>query len=505
MKTAYAVDLGLSGYSLVQPRRAGTYSQIQRVGSPEVTLAGGVTTVDTVRIVGTRVHNGGALGTGIGGLPVTFTVAPGNGTLRLIGSEAPPAATVTAITNTLPIDGSAVSGGGFAPVNWTMPTVPGTYTLTATGPAIGGPITFTATVAATVGFSGWGELAAGSQFTCGLSRDGPAFCWGVNLVGSLGDGTTINRNAPVALSGGIALVDLAAGEGLTSCGLTRAGAAYCWGRNSFGQLGNGSTGPTATAPSAVAGGIAFASLAVGDTHVCGLTSAGVAYCWGYNGLGQLGDGTQTDHNTPVPVSGGLTFTQLTAGVSHTCGLTSGGAASCWGSNVLGAVGNNGSVFDLVTAPVAVAGGITFSSLSAGRGHTCGLNANGAAYCWGYNLYGQLGDGTTTNASAPVQVGGGTAFAAIFANGFYTCALTSAGSAYCWGADPSGVANGTTTNRTSPLALATNLTFASLTLGETHICGLTIGGAAYCLGDNSYGSLGDGTNVDHTTPVPVVNP
>jgi hypothetical protein len=147
VKTAYAVDLGLGGltrgFSNVGPAIT---AEIQRYTNTDLTLDGGSTTTSTARIVGTRVHNGSQLTNGIGGIPVTFTVAAGNGTLQPLGSEAAPASTVTVITNTNPIDGGPTSGGGFAPVNWTLPTTPGTYTLTATGPALGGPVTFTATV-----------------------------------------------------------------------------------------------------------------------------------------------------------------------------------------------------------------------------------------------------------------------------------------------------------------------------------------------------------------------
>jgi hypothetical protein len=147
VKTAYAVDLGLGGltrgFSNVGPAIT---AEIQRYTDTGLTLDGGSTTTSTARIVGTRVHNGGVLTTGIGGLPVTFTVAAGNGTLQGLGSEAAPASTVTVITNTNPIDASPTSGGGFAPVNWTLPDTAGTYTLTAKGPALGGPVTFTATV-----------------------------------------------------------------------------------------------------------------------------------------------------------------------------------------------------------------------------------------------------------------------------------------------------------------------------------------------------------------------
>jgi hypothetical protein len=148
VKTAYAVDVGLGGltfdFSNIGPALT---AQIQRYTGTDLTLGPGATTTSTARIVGTRVHNGSPLTTGIGGLPVTFTVAPGHGSLRLIGSEAPPATTLISITNTNPINPeSPTSGGGFAPVNWTLPETPGTYTLTANGPATGGPVTFTATV-----------------------------------------------------------------------------------------------------------------------------------------------------------------------------------------------------------------------------------------------------------------------------------------------------------------------------------------------------------------------
>jgi hypothetical protein len=149
VQTAYAVDLGIGGlaFDLSNIGPALT-AQIQRYTDTDLTLGPGATTTSTARIVGTRRHSSDeTLDTGIGGLPVTFTVAPGNGTLRLIGSEAPPATTLISITNTNPINPeSPTSGGGFAPVNWTLPETPGTYTLTANGPATGGPVIFTATV-----------------------------------------------------------------------------------------------------------------------------------------------------------------------------------------------------------------------------------------------------------------------------------------------------------------------------------------------------------------------
>jgi alpha-tubulin suppressor-like RCC1 family protein len=208
-----------------------------------------------------------------------------------------------------------------------------------------------------VGGITFASLTAGGDHTCGLTGGRAAYCWGANGVGELGDGSTTDRATPVAVGGGITFAGLTAGEGHT-CGLTSAGAAYCWGWNSYGQLGRGDTLAAAT-PAAVAGGITFASLAAGGFHTCGLTSGGAAYCWGSNnggplgdGIGQLGDGWTRDRHTPVAVSGGITFGSLTAGVFHSCGLTSGGAAYCWGSNFFFVLGD-GSATDRHT-PVAVA-------------------------------------------------------------------------------------------------------------------------------------------------------
>ncbi len=154
-----------------------------------------------------------------------------------------------------------------------------------------------------------------------------------------------------------------------------------------------------------AGGVAFVTLITGQAHTCGITGAG-ALCWGFNGYGQLGDGTTTDRASAVLVTGGVTFAALTGGGSHTCGVTAAGAASCWGLNELGELGNGSTTNSSV--PTLVAGGLSFAALNAGIGnvHTCGLTTGGSAYCWGFNSSGQLGDGTTTSSSVPVLVSGG---------------------------------------------------------------------------------------------------
>jgi Regulator of Chromosome Condensation (RCC1) repeat protein len=246
---------------------------------------------------------------------------------------------------------------------YTAPTKvpPGTLGVTATSvtdhsKSVAARVAITAIAAA--------RLAAGSVHTCSLNSSGAAYCWG---AGQLGDGSTTISASPVAVSGGLSFRALTASESHT-CGLTSAGAAYCWGRNDEGELGDGSTTDRAT-PVAVAGGLSFSALATGGGHTCGLTSAGAAYCWGSNNFGQRGDGSPPDRTTPVAVAGGLSFSALVAGARHTCALTSAGLAYCWGQGGFGQLGD-GSQSTARTTPVAVAGGLSFSALTAGGFYTC---------------------------------------------------------------------------------------------------------------------------------------
>lgn len=177
--------------------------------------------------------------------------------------------------------------------------------------------------------------------------------------------------------------------------------AYCWGGNTAG-LGDSGTTWQSSVPLRVAGGLTFSTLSVGDGHVCGIAVGGAAYCWGYNGSGQLGDGTITSRPTPTPVVESAAFLSLVAGHDgYTCGVTVPGAAYCWGSNYSGQLGDSSTTY--TSTPVAVAGGHAFVAVSGGYLHTCGVVPNGTAYCWGFNSSGQLGNNSTILTTVPVAV------------------------------------------------------------------------------------------------------
>ncbi len=357
------------------------------------------------------------------------------------------------------------------------------------------------------------SVSAGGLKTCSLTASGPAYCWG---TGPLGDGSSNSSTVPVAVTGGLTFSSVTAGN-FVACGITTTEAPYCWGALEASS--------SSSVPVPVPGGHEFIALTIGDGfgpgHACGLTTSGAGYCWGNNTSGQVGDGTTSGdqiqngwavRTTPVAVVGGLSFSALTAGLFHTCGLTTSGTAYCWGDNESGQLGD-GSTAAYSSAPVAVAGGLRLVSLSAGGSGACGLTTGGAIYCWGPNAAGSLGDGSTTSSSVPVAVSGGLTFSAVSVGSGHACGLTSNGAAYCWGWNADGqLGTGNNTGpeqcsagnpcSTRPVAVTGGLRFAGLSAGGQVTCGVTPSGTTYCWGDNRYGQLGNGTTINSSEPVQV---
>lgn len=248
---------------------------------------------------------------------------------------------------------------------------------------------------------------SGGLHTCALLAGGTVSCWGQNLEGELGDGTNVDSSVPVAVSGITDAVAVSAG-GIQTCALLADSTISCWGDNTFGQLGD-STNVSSNVPVAVTGITDAVSVSVGVVHACAQLSDGTAVCWGNNDSGQLGnatDGLGTESNVPVAVQGISDASVVESGGFHSCAILEGGTASCWGQNRYGQLGNGESGVNVVSNVAVLVTGVTDAdSISVGDGHTCAVRGGDAIWCWGYNVAGQLGDGTNGDASLPVAVSG----------------------------------------------------------------------------------------------------
>ena len=312
------------------------------------------------------------------------------------------------------------------------------------------------------------------------------YCWGSNQVGQLGTAEPTSRcenlvslgrggvarstfrcsAVPVRVAGRYVSVSAAT---QSNCAMTPEGAAYCW--------GDGSPGNT-QGPALVPGGVVFRSVSAGAGFGCGVSASGEGYCWGSKGEGYLGDGSNTSSATPVKVAGGLSFVSIQSGLSHSCGIATDGAAYCWGRNADGELGA-GIVSQFSPVPVRAAGGISFRSVDPGTFITCGLDAAGRAYCWGSGVGGRLGNGGNQSSATPVAVAGGLTFESISVQS-NACAVTADGGTYCWGR-----------NSTTPVRSEPDFPVRQIAVGGLTTCSIARDGLTYCAGTRFHGQSGDG--------------
>lgn len=352
--------------------------------------------------------------------------------------------------------------------------------------------------------SGASAVSCGGYHSCALSTEGKLWCWGWNSDGQIGDGTTQTRSTPVEVTGlGGAAKAVSAG-GSHTCARLANGAAKCWGANSSGQLGDGSdTGRgTPGAVAGLAGGVS--GLTAGSSHTCALLASGGVQCWGGNWQGQLGDGTTGDRYQPGPVQGlAGPAVQISSENMHTCATLVNGGVQCWGFNNFGQVGDGTRLNRSLATPVSgLSNGV--SAVAAGDHHTCALAREGVK-CWGDNSVGQLGQGSPTLRSLPAETASldNTALA-LAVGSYHACSLTANGGVQCWGRNYySQLGDGTTDDRGWPAGV-TGLSggFQALTAGATHTCALNSAGGVQCWGDNRAGELGDGSQTRRSTPVAV---
>ena len=360
-------------------------------------------------------------------------------------------------------------------------------------------------------------ITSGSWHSCALHQDGTISCWGWNNYGQLGNGTGGNdgeRNLEpvgvISISDAIAITT----GNLHSCALHEDGTISCWGSNWDRQLGNGTggnEGDLTFVPGGVLGITDATAITADWGHSCALHEDGTISCWGSNNYGQLGNGTRNRSFVPVQVLGIADATAITADWGHSCALHEDGTISCWGDNSSGELGNGtgGNDEDRSLVPIQVLGITDATTITTGGSHSCALHQDGTISCWGRNEYGQLGNGAGGNdedgSLLPVEVLGITDATAITTGYAHSCALHEDGTISCWGRNRFGeLGNGTDDEDRSlmPVGVQGISDAIAITTGVANSCALHEGGTISCWGSNSYGQLGNGTGDGERSLIPV---
>lgn len=347
----------------------------------------------------------------------------------------------------------------------------------------------------------WAQVTAGDSHTCGILDDESLWCWGDNAHEQLGVDGPDESAVPlqVELEGTETTGWRVVSAGFDfphTCGVTTDDELYCWGSNSHGQLGTDDTSPV---PVPVFPNQSWQSVSAGGNHTCGLTVDGEIFCWGEDNFGQLGTGSNTDVVDPTDplapddsVEHEEDWVSVTAGDLHTCAIDADDAAWCWGYADNGRLGNSEDETKGYHTPESVGTPPGATRISAGIEHSCAI-VDGEAYCWGAGEYGRLGEGDDEDRDWPRPVDNGDGFTGITAGGFHTCALDADSHGRCWGRNDSGqLGNSSTTPYGTPQPVDGEHQFHAIAAGRTHTCAITAESEELlCWGSAGDGRLGNG--------------
>lgn len=349
------------------------------------------------------------------------------------------------------------------------------------------------------------SIGAGANCSAFICNDGELRTWGNNSYGQLGDSTIQAHSTGTPVYGSLSVREVAGGLGHTVA-LATDSTVWCWGRNDFGALGNGTT-DWSTIPVQVTGLDNVVAIAAGDMFSVALRADGTAWAWGQNNYGQLGIGS-TGSGSLVPVQVGITdLVAIAAGFGNLLAIASDGTVWGYGLNDRGQLGAGPGAPTICSTPVQALGIDSVVALSSSRyAHTVALCADGSVWTWGYNLFGQLGDGTTTERNTPAPVPGLSNMSAIAQqNGFgHTLAVRNDGTLWAWGYNLKGqLGLGSNNNNILvPTQVTSIADVVAVSCGESHTIALKSDGTAWAWGNNNSGQLGDGTILDKSTPVAV---
>jgi alpha-tubulin suppressor-like RCC1 family protein len=341
------------------------------------------------------------------------------------------------------------------------------------------------------------RLALGERHSC-VVIDGGVWCWGENDQGRLGNGSGPNINQTSAVSVELDDVVTVAAGTMSTCALTEEGRLWCWGWNRAGQVGDGST-DNRNLPVAVLGlpnDANIVEVAVGAEHSCARTDEGAVYCWGDNTYGQLGEGTTRRAPQPRPVLDVTDATALWAEGYMTCVANGCGQLRCWGINAAGQRGDGDIELRSRPGDTILSGVVDWAGGHGQETHACAVAVPGEVWCWGSNQSGQLGDGTRIERWEPARVLTIVGARQVGVGQQRSCALDEQGQVFCWGrAEWRALGQSGAPSSPSPAAMGG---VEELAVGDYHACARH-DRHVWCWGHNGQGQLGDGTTNDRSSP------
>jgi alpha-tubulin suppressor-like RCC1 family protein len=360
-----------------------------------------------------------------------------------------------------------------------------------------GDLYFKTYVTTTPSVSCWASISGGDH-TLAIAQNGTLWAWGFNTYGQLGDGTNTNRNVPTQIGTANNWASITDGNNFHSLAIKTDGTLWAWGFNSQGQLGNGTT-VNKNAPIQIGSATNWSKIVARGSRTLAIKTDGTLWAWGSNSYGELGDGTNINRNVPTQIGTATNWASITAGNNgHTLAIKTDGTLWAWGYNVYGQLGDGTSVNK--NAPIQIGSATDWSIISAGISHTLSIKTDGTLWAWGYNYQGQLGDGTNVDKNAPIQIGSATDWSTISAGGYQTLSIKTDGTLWAWGRNSSGqLGDGTNVNKNAPIQIGSATDWSIISAGISHTLSIKTDGTLWAWGRNLSGELGDGTNVNKNIP------
>ena len=328
------------------------------------------------------------------------------------------------------------------------------------------------------------------------------YAWGCNSVGQIGDGTTTFRCVPTQESTAATDWCAVSAGGNHTAAVKKTGELYAWGSNSVGQIGDGTLTNRCVPTQECTAATDWCAVSAGCAHTAAVKTTGELYSWGCNVCGALGDGTQTNRCVPTQECTAATdWCAVSAGFIQTAAIKTTGALYAWGCNSRGQIGDGTTVSRCVPTQECTAA-TDWCAVAAGDRHTAAVKTTGELYAWGYNIFGQIGDGTTTDRCVPTQEStAATDWCAVAAGNFHTAAVKTTGELYAWGSNGSGrLGDGTVVTKCVPTQESTAATdWCAVAAGYYHTAAVKTTGELYAWGCNSVGQIGDGTTTIRCVP------